>query len=717
MAYSKKTFVNDTTPAIDASYLNGVENELEFLDTALTSNNKSVSSYTPDSKTGFVPIYPSIDVKNYYWYKNSQNELKRASANGFEYVCISINEIGKGLNIHFNNIASDYSGKPIVGFTASNQLDATVIDYLTKDNIINGYHDIPHYDSSTKDCVLLKSAIQSYIPTATYIWINVYYATDYILDVSFYENQSTNEKIFDLSSELNTFESSVEQRINGVDLDTLDTSYASYSPDSKIGLALVRPALEKTGKKYYRSSGIIKETTDANFKYLCIPLSKLKYGLLIHYNNISTDYSSVEPMAFTATDELGATAIDYLSVNNITNGYHNITHYNSTTKDCVISKDAIVSFKPTTQYLWINLHYATDYAYEVTFYDTSSVNEKIASISNMDSLPDFVTSAGNATFKRIMDWANGNPFTMIAQITDVHTAGTEKYKAVGYLNELNKLFGFDLIGNFGDIGLDTSSETETNGWEMLYNTKKRMDATSPWFYCKGNHDFGRVLLLTDSELDNIFTAPFVKQLFLSNYTSGKCYQYIDLPLNKIRVINVNTSETRTDGGYKITTTQLRWIAETLASVETGWNVVIVSHMCVDDCGRWNSYPTDASSDNFVCFRSILEDFVTKSSGSKTVEGTSITWDFTNVDSDCKLVCSFAGDSHFNNDAVTNGVQYIVRQGYGTIASSEMPEGATYDSFDYTTQCCFDVLCIKNDGNAKVFRIGAGGSTRDFSFTY
>lgn len=50
------------------------------------------------------------------------------------------------------------------------------------------------------------------------------------------------------------------------------------------------------------------------------------------------------------------------------------------------------------------------------------------------------------------------------------------------------------------------------------------------------------------------------------------------------------------------------------------------------------------------------------------------------------------------------VNYIVRQGYGEISESEMPEGSSRDNFSWDSICNFDVLAIKQDGNAKIFRI-------------
>lgn len=63
------------------------------------------------------------------------------------------------------------------------------------------------------------------------------------------------------------------------------------------------------------------------------------------------------------------------------------------------------------------------------------------------------------------------------------------------------------------------------------------------------------------------------------------------------------------------------------------------------------------------------------------------------------------------------VNYIVRQGYGGISESEMPKGASRDDFNWEVICNFDILAIKQNCSARIFRIGVGGVNRDLEFTY
>lgn len=234
-----------------------------------------------------------------------------------------------------------------------------------------------------------------------------------------------------------------------------------------------------------------------------------------------------------------------------------------------------------------------------------------------------------------------------------------------------------------------------------------MNTNTPWLYIQGNHDN-----IPESQLGQLFNKS-EKRIF-NNIIFGDTigsYGYYDDIIHHIRTIFLNTSEPC--HCYNISMTQLKWLINILTNTSSEYSIVITSHLCVDKIGRWNSYPDDAKSDTFDTLRSLLEDFVSRKSGKNIA--TDITWDFTSSKS--KLVCVFSGDSHFNNYVKRNGVNYIVRQGYGSIQSTEIAAGGTYDSFNWDEQCCFDILAIKSDGNAKVFRIGVGGVVRDLDFTY
>jgi hypothetical protein len=270
----------------------------------------------------------------------------------------------------------------------------------------------------------------------------------------------------------------------------------------------------------------------------------------------------------------------------------------------------------------------------------------------------------------------------------------------------------------GDISIDTYTD-EDSSFDLINKVKMQMDADLPFLFTKGNHDYNGYALSTqkNSLWATIFLEPLkrkFKNITIKNNETNGGYGYIDDDNAKIRTYFLNTSDIN-EPTYSMSTIQLQFIADSLAGLLADWKVIILNHLCVDSCGEWTSYPNETSSDDFDTFRSIMSDFVSKSNGTNIVTG--VTWAFSTVPASCKLICNFAGDSHFDNNATTNGVNYILRQGYGNIPPSEIAPGGVFTEFDAENQILFDIIAVKLNGNAKIFRIGAGGSSRDLSFSY
>jgi hypothetical protein len=327
-------------------------------------------------------------------------------------------------------------------------------------------------------------------------------------------------------------------------------------------------------------------------------------------------------------------------------------------------------------------------------------------------LPNFVLNTAKNTFKRLINWIGSDDACLVAFVTDVHSGGNTKYKHVGYLSELNKLFGFDILVNGGDIGTDFSTdqsiENENVDNELITNTKLGMDCTSLWVLCKGNHERTVATAKIGASFNKCLLRRGEKITF--GDVAGT-YGFIDLS-NDCRLIFLNTTDTDTKENYYMSKSQIEWLVNTLSESD-GKSIVIASHLCIDQIGRWSTYPNDANSDAFDALRSLLADYVSKSQGSNSV--LNLSWNFAGATG--RLVCSLAGDSHFNNSVKRNGVNYIVRQGYGYVDDSEMPSGATKDTFNTDDNVLFDILAIKSNGKAKIFRIGAGGEARDYEFSF
>lgn len=471
--------------------------------------------------------------------------------------------------------------------------------------------------------------------------------------------------------------------------------WGGYILNNKIASLTTRvTALENSGL----AKGIVTHVVRGGITISGTDTVILKAGYYYFYSQNGVPY-----IKYIATDTTFVLSNDWYLVFDLISKNFIAQNKTSTTNDQVVLllKDGAMGIVPSGVF-------STD----VLNNNLNALTTRVTNLeSNTSKLPTFVTNEANATFARLNSWINGDDAFLIAQITDVHTSGSTKYLHIGYLAELQRTFGFNLLWNGGDIGLDTGETLEAANI-LLYNTKTQMESFVPFVLTKGNHDYGTQAIPTKT-INDIFNAPQKRQFPNMVITNG-CYGYIDDSNMKIRTFILNTSDLET-AVYGMSQTQLQWFADNLATLQSDWGVVILSHYCVDPIGRWTSYPNGASGADFDAFRSIMASFVAKTSGNNSTSG--VSWNFAAVPATVKLICSIAGDSHFNNSAVTNGINYIVRQGYGGIADSEMPVGATKDSFSYTSQCLFDILVIKKNGTAKVFRVGAGGQTRDLAFNY
>lgn len=448
-------------------------------------------------------------------------------------------------------------------------------------------------------------------------------------------------------------------------------------------------AVNTLNNQYITSDGIL---TNANWCKVVGPLNVLKGQTVVFETKISNS------AVICTTDE---------SMTSFTPVVVQPSTANATRKryEYYADEDCYVALSGRTNDFWFAI---AKYHVPTFTYLDNRISEVKTEISNT-TVPSFVFEDGMEAYQRIINWANSDSIFLLGFITDVHSGGTAKYVHNKYLSALGEPLGFDILCNGGDIGLDTPATPDTHSrFEMMYNTKKGMIGNIPWIYVKGNHE----RLQSMAELGQIYNKSF--NSIYGNFVFGDIYGlygYRDYTDKKIRIIFLNTSDNDAQEHYSMSATQLQWLSNTLLNTPSDYGIVILTHRMIDSIGRWKSNMSGADGEPWDTYRSILKDFVARTSGSG-VDG--ITWDFSTAEA--KLICNLAGDSHFNSYVKRDGVNYIVRQGMQN-AGSEMQGDATAASFDWETKICLDALAIKKDGIAKVFRVGAGGSDYDLSFTY
>jgi len=334
-------------------------------------------------------------------------------------------------------------------------------------------------------------------------------------------------------------------------------------------------------------------------------------------------------------------------------------------------------------------------------------------------LPDWAEAQIAETAQRFEAWRGKDPAVVFPIVADVHSARpaiaeppdfSDSKMHILFVCRAAEKFKADFIADLGDIGLDTPATADPSNAEarLQANVQLYGHAPVPVLFAMGNHDHGRTAYRVTNKM---YGARF------NGETQKKCptvvtgpdgdYGYFDVPGKGCRVFFLNSS----DGAYYgFSLPQLHFLADALRLPADGCAVVL-QHMCVNAIGRWTSYPDRAEHGDV--YAKILEDFAAGASGSLGA----FAWDFSR-NRNARLIASISGDSHFDRQTRTNGVTYVITQGYGGISPKECSERCIVTPFSRARTMLIDVAAIKpGKGEFRMFRIGAGGAARDRSFAF
>lgn len=212
--------------------------------------------------------------------------------------------------------------------------------------------------------------------------------------------------------------------------------------------------------------------------------------------------------------------------------------------------------------------------------------------------------------KEVMSAQTAETLTVL-YATDVHYIRSYPhyvpvYKKLQEMVQFSKHIGADLLALTGDT-VDGNGPLEEMQYRDLFDVLtllKEADVTS-MLISKGNHDnaqwfayrnkLGAEAAISAEQWYNHVINPirtsFPITLDPENVTGG--YYYVDYPLQKIRVINLNTSDLPivlddqkrisrkycTQWEFGLSEKQLRWLTKALTFAEPDWSVVLCSHYC------------------------------------------------------------------------------------------------------------------------------------------
>ena len=248
--------------------------------------------------------------------------------------------------------------------------------------------------------------------------------------------------------------------------------------------------------------------------------------------------------------------------------------------------------------------------------------------------------------------------------------------------EFSKYVGFDLLAITGDI-VDGNTTLKRQKRD-LYDTIGliREAKTTSLVISKGNHDdcswyaYENGLKIDETITPELWYSYVVNPIRVqypinvdeNNIAGG--YYYIDYPLHKIRVINLNTNDLpyvlNNDGTFKkeycgqwclgLGEKQLAWLSNALKFTDEGWSVIIMSHSFLLEgfSGKEKIINGDLAWE-------IILGYANRKKGTVKNRGkyceTEVSYDFTeNKSSD--ILPYFCGHSHRDEQSVQDNIAVI-----------------------------------------------------------
>lgn len=317
---------------------------------------------------------------------------------------------------------------------------------------------------------------------------------------------------------------------------------------------------------------------------------------------------------------------------------------------------------------------------------------------------------------------------MILHISDIHG---DFYRVRRFLDLADKVSA-DMAVMSGDFVANDRTAL-LNNFDWVHDEVENHSVLVP--ICAGNHD----LKITDN--DNYTDADIYNDLYApiaskTGNTNGKSWYYVDIADKSLRVISLNlyqfggTTRNRTH----FTTEQLDWFCSSLASMPSGYGVVVVYHAPQTVPSKTQDYAkfyqgtrkyvnqatySDVNGDPIA---DIIDAFISRTSIEKsyTQSGTpssvAVSADFSAVDASAEFICYLAGHTHQDGIyyvpnvtnkqlmlSITCAIPAFGGTGYPYLADcGDLVRNAYDDSMDAINAYGID----RANGVVKVARIGA-----------
>lgn len=383
----------------------------------------------------------------------------------------------------------------------------------------------------------------------------------------------------------------------------------------------------------------------------------------------------------------------------------------------------------------------------------NAAGDEITGTLKVVNTPDYVIDEAKETAGKVLSHQSEDSFTL-AWLSDIHIGNkyevddkwisdeSSNIEAGQGLHEITKTVPLDLIALGGDLACGASPTSRTDGLSQLDTATEYMRPATfytPTLYLVGNHDDApfrdTANRVTRAELHSRFGRKNLLIGAVSNNADKGCnYGYKDFENRRMRVIyldthdkngweSTNVEQGSTSSPYmdacNISAKQLDWLANKALDFRgkdnpSGWGVIICSHTQLDIVSGTRTY-TDSASGNSYEYNTdnvitVLTAYLSKGSGSITLNGETATYDFT-AKPRAQLYCCINGHRHCY-EFREYGVKKIP-----AITCPNTRNGSERVSFDGNTyaktpgtgeSCSFNVITVdRKNGKIYADNHGAG----------
>ena len=388
---------------------------------------------------------------------------------------------------------------------------------------------------------------------------------------------------------------------------------------------------------------------------------------------------------------------------------------------------------------------------KTTFTVTNGVDGKDA-----DTAPDYVVAEAEETAKKVLGHQSADSFAL-AWLSDMHVGHV--YQALGWkpdetsvieagqgLYELNKECPVDVIALGGDLAAGVHNTTREVGLDQIDKCEKYMRPATfliPTLHLRGNHD-DAPYQATEGRLtpNDVFQRIGRKNISSgANIVKGKNYGYRDFEAQKMRVIYLDTHDkegwvstqfvlNEDDScpylnACNVSAAQLDWLANTALNFSdkeapSEWGIVICSHTQLNIHATPWTYTDETTGTSYEANTTnvitILTAYLTKGSGSITLNGETMSYDFSTLTDKAYLYCCINGHNHCEK-TYTYGAKGIL--GIACPAVRDGAERVSADGNTYTktagtgNSTSFTVITIDRVNNKIYADIHGAGTDREF----